>query len=497
MSGKKTTPANAEPNTDGRAALPEDEVKLKPILGIKPGYYLACLYGAVLVLILFFILLYPGIKRPGAVVSVKSEPWGAAVLVDGVYMEAAPCQIFIPKGRRSIELLLPGFLPKQIEIDIGSKLFASAIFPLRAEICEELAAVSPADALTSEAAEFAAWTFAGEPSAAYQIPLSLSEGIYRLGQSASNPAVKKSMEDTISAAARFAVTRASLRDLIRAKTLLDNQGLSPSPLSLLASAEDIIGFLSENPESALWLGDLLPGELASQIRSSSWYSNAAATGVKGSVEVSSGRTIEEFGGIKFRQVLVKKDTGTETFYIAEKAVSTAAWELFVADTPKWKVENIEFLTRAELADSGYMASWDIPGMPPDTAAFISWHAAKAWCEWYSSHIPSMANWEVRLPTESEWEAAEQAMNFSGTNNSGRFWEWCENPYAPLDFISAPPNAISALGSPERSLKGGSWVNQELDSETRASLPPYTCSPFVSFRPLIAPKGAQSNAGTLQ
>ena len=271
MSKKKSVPSKRLKETESiSTGEPEDEVKLKPFLGMRPGIYLACLYGSALLLILFFILLYPGISNPGSVMVVRSEPAGAAVLVDGVYMDSSPCEVFVKKGRRLVELNLPGFIPKQIEKDIESRLFASAIFPRKIEFRERLETLSPAGAFVDYAAEYAAWTFVGEPSIVYQIPLSLSEGAYRLGPGAADPNVREEMEETITASARFAVTRAGLRDLVRAKSLLDNNGLSPSPLSLLGSAGDIISFLDNNPRAALWLGATLTGDALSALTASSW-----------------------------------------------------------------------------------------------------------------------------------------------------------------------------------------------------------------------------------
>jgi formylglycine-generating enzyme required for sulfatase activity len=74
---------------------------------------------------------------------------------------------------------------------------------------------------------------------------------------------------------------------------------------------------------------------------------------------------------------------------------------------------------------------------------------------------------------------------------GGLWEWCSDPYVPLNFLSADPEMIEKIASPERSLRGGSWVNNPglITAETRASLSPDNSSAFVSFRPVIARKGA--------
>ena len=499
------------PKKSEKPVLPDDEVKLKPIMGIRPGHYLACLYGVVLLVILFFILLYPGISNPGSIVIVKSEPWGAAVLVDGVYKDSSPCEIFVSRGHHEIELHLPGFLPMQIDKEIGGRLFASALFPLKTEISLKLDPPNPAEALINEAAEYAAWTFTGEPSVAYQVPLSLSEGVYRLGPSASDTAVRKSMEDTIAASARFAVTRAGLRDLIRAKLLLDNQGLSPSPLSLLSSTNDIIDFLSDNPQAALWLGELLTDDSQSTLTSSLWFEEAAGlTSVMensesslSDVSVQSGSSIQA-GGLMFRMIgggqpllghNFPPGTTVETFYICETVITPAAWEAFLEQQPKWKKENTETLIKEGLVNEDYLET--VPSAPSEGVSGISWYAATAFCQWLNASInvsmpqqygSSGAALELRLPTEAEWEYAAKAHEYLGPLefNSGRFWEWCLEPFVPLNFLQIPSSA--AQFSPERPLRGGAWINPRgtVGNETRASLPPSFCSPFVSFRPVIAP-----------
>ena len=479
--------------------LEDDSVKLRPILGIKPRVYLAVIYGSILLVLLFFVLLYPGIKNPGSVLVVKSEPWGAAVLVDGIYMDASPSEIFTARGRRQIEISLPGFVTKTLDLDVRSRLFASAIFPRKFEIRETLTALSPENAFIDMAEEYSAWTFAGEPSATFQIPQSLSEGIYRFGPYSSDQAVRVSMEETITASARFALTRAALRDLIRAKTLLDNQGLSPSPLGLLASAQDIVHFLNDNPGAAVWLGALLTGDAQSALTSSPWYTESSQVfsgSAAGTGNAGQWGGVIQLGNLNFRMINggnfprsgnFPPNTSVDTFYISETVISREAWERFLNENPSWRKDNIEALVREGLVTEDYIDATIFPGAPSQGVSAISWYSAMAFCEWLSATLPpQLSGWEVRLPTEAEWEFAATA----GLANTGRFWEWCDDPYVHLSILPATALAIEALGSPERPVRGGSWINPltTISNETRASLPPAFSSHFVSARLVIAQSG---------
>jgi len=480
------------PDKTDNTVQPGGNVKLKPIFGVRPGVYLACIYGIVLLAILFFIFLYPALSNPGSYIVVKSEPWGAAVLVDGVYREAAPCEVFVSPGKHRLELRLSGFVPAQTEIVTGRRLFASIIFPLKTAIFQKLESNNPIGAFINEAEDYAAWSFTGESSTAYQVPLSLSEGAYRLGPYAADPALRKSMEDTIVSSSRFAVTRAGLRDLVRAKTLLDNQGLSPSPLSLLGSAEEVIGFLSDNPQAALWLGALLTGEAQSAVTASSWYKEAPQKLESTPHSVRAPRLDSvQIGGLAFRQVQgglsllganFPQGTTVDTFYILQNPISPAAWRAFTEQEPKWEKENLDALIKEGLVNESYLE--DLPDAPDSGISGISWHAAVAFCSWLNSSLPrEFASYEVHLPTEAQWEYAAS----SGAIEYGVFWEWCEEPYVPLSFLSVPQGAPQF--SPERPVRGGSWRNPQgsVNSETRGSLPPSFCSPFVSARPVLVLK----------
>jgi len=462
----------------------DDSVKLKPLLGMRPGVWLTVLYSFILLVILFFLLVFPGLTRGGAVLSVKTEPMGAAVRINGVYMGTSADRIFLRSGTYTVEAVLPGFEKTGVVREIPRRVFGSLFFPLREKIELTLTASNPAAAFAQEAGDFAAWSFGPEPTAAWQIPLSLSEGAYRAG-----PSGDPAMREILQAASRFTVTRAGLRDLVRAKILTDNYGLSPSA-SLTRSISDILLFLSENPGSAELLAGLLPQEPASLLNASDWHKNKQPSftvqSLAASVTTAAFPAQIELAGLRFRAIPAADtssaipsafrflhDASIGNFMVCETPVPRSLFESFINENPQWKEGQTDYYPD------------QISVYPTDTFSReiitgVNWYAAQAFCEWLTGRLPaSTAGMQVRLPTEAEWEFAAG----SGIRDMGEGgWEWCADPFAPLQFIAASPDAIQAVGSPERSLRGK--ISSSVEWQ-RASLPPEFSSPFVSFRPVIA------------
>jgi hypothetical protein len=490
-----------------------DTVRLPPLFGIKPGKYLTVLYSAVLLVILFFILVLPGIVKQGSYVTFTSEPSGAAVRVDDVFFDSTPCTIFVAAGRRSFDVALPGFEGFTAKEDVGTRLFASAIFPRRLSVHARLNEKSPLYALTLAGREAAEWSFTGESAAMYQIPLSLSEGAYR-----SAPASGEDADGLLKAAARFTSSLAFLKDLTRAKFLADNAGRSPSPLKAAHSVKKILAFIGGNPAFAVELADLL-GEAAKPLLESPWYKKnvldevfppeaEARTGAQnpykarfgGNLTVNGVNFIETGGGIFKAAADFRYETPLERYYIAANEVSDGEWAAFLAENPEWRAENTAHLAEQNLVNAQYLVKTPDASYPSPTVSGVSWFAAAAYCRWLDSKLPpsmSAGGWTVRLPNEIEWEYAAKGADagldggrlkkMAGDSAGAGLWEWCVDSFAPLYFLEAGGESMAAIGSPKRSVRGGCWLNPPgtVTPETRAALAPYSCSPFVSFRPVIA------------
>lgn len=489
---------------DKAAFFPEDRVSLKPLLGLRPGIYLSVLYAALLTAILFFILLYPGLTRPGSRVTFTSQPEGAAVRVDDTYRGTTPCTVFVASGDHDVVMVLPGFSEFSVRQSVPGRLFGSALVPRRLKIEGRLPTADPVGVLTLGAADYARWSFSGSPSETYQVPLVISEAAYRGAGAAKDADAAAAMDAVLRAAARFATSGTALRDLTRARFTVDAAGQAPSPVTVLRSAKNVVDYLASTPGAAAWLAAHLDKEAAARVSASAWFAgeqkiarairdqaSAAASvypalpdgvrvGNRTYREIPAGKVILE-GSYPLVQT-------TGAFRIADAETTENDWQAFVAEQPEWSLANKDALIRQGVVDSEYLLSVENAQYPVPAVPGVSWYAAEAYCRWQSAKLPpAWSNHEVRLPTEAEWQRAAMI----DATPAGGLWEWCAEPYAPLAFLPADPQAVKAVSSPERPVRGGSWANPAgtVTPQTRASLPPKSCSPFVGFRPVLAPKRA--------
>jgi formylglycine-generating enzyme required for sulfatase activity len=517
MFQKKTTP-NSTAKDSEKDTNTQDSLKLPPVSGLRPGVYLTFIYSLAIIIILFFLFVFPGIIRRGSLVSFSSEPAGAAARVDDVFFDTTPCEIFVEEGNRRFDIVMPGFEDFSVETDVGAGIFASLFFPRRLSIHAELKETAPLAALAIGAKEAAAWSFTGESAATYQTPLSLSEGAYR-----SAPPDESAANKILRAAARFTSTRGFLKDLLRAKFFVDNAGRSPSPVKALSSAAKIIAFMSNNPDFAVAAAALLE-ENARPLLESEWYKKNIIDAV---FPLQTARQIQLqnqrearfggnlfIGGVQFLEVEdgifdaaadFNHETPVRRYYIAANEVSDNDWEAFLSENPEWRIENTAQLMEKGFVDQLYLVKSGESAYPAPTVSGVSWFAAEAYCRWLSAKLQGQfSDWIVRLPTEIEWEYAAKSVvkgldggritkmilkqNGNNTEILGPgLWEWCADPFVPLYFLKADAASIALIDSPKRSVRGGSWVNQSgtVTPETRGGLSPSSCSPFVSFRPVIA------------
>ncbi len=490
-----------------------DTVHLRPFLGLAPGQYLTIFYALIVMALVFFICIYPSVRRPGSKLAFVTEPAGAAIRIDDVYIGQSPCTVFVPQGEHQITAVIPGFEAASLYIDGDTTLFARSLRRPNKTITLQLHVQDPTAALAQAASEFAAWSLAGMPDKLWQLPLLLSEAAWRLGPYIDREATN--YRELLYVAARFARWPAQGRDLLRAHFIAGNSGAIVSPLSILANMQEIVGWASSRPASAELLEALVPANYTELLQQSQWYKNAVQP-CNPPKALKAGERGIGLADLNFVPLIfpIIPEGGIATFsgadtsggadrpiYIAKDLVSTEDWNKFLQENPSWSPQELKSLVQNNLTDGQYLQNFE--GLPiiGSSQFSISWHAAKAYCAWLQKQLPaSLAAYTVRLPYEKEWEAfARQAGELGLTGLFDERFQWCEDPWAHFPQLFADPKLIQMIDSPLKVLKGNAWKlrhqKEQHDGQKyleRAALYPETCSPLVGFRPVIAPKDFNGN-----
>ncbi|MBN1524333.1 MAG: SUMF1/EgtB/PvdO family nonheme iron enzyme [Spirochaetales bacterium] len=220
-----------------------------------------------------------------------------------------------------------------------------------------------------------------------------------------------------------------------------------------------------------------------------------------------------------------------SFYIASTEITNQQFKSFLVQNPQWQKKNLAQLVKDELADEYYLTGWEDNNYPTGSgsypATYISAYAAEAYCKWLSARVElSMPGKIVRLPMEAEWEWAATAGNpesfiesgarldaetsrtpgVAGAGGSNRFglydmsgnvFEWCADWYAKSLGLAANVNTVHPVNAHTdmypfggaKAVRGGAWITRsnEITAATRGCQPPYFCTPYLGFRPVIAEK----------
>lgn len=195
----------------------------------------------------------------------------------------------------------------------------------------------------------------------------------------------------------------------------------------------------------------------------------------------------------------------QSFSIARYLVTWAQYEAFFADQNGYRLR--KWWRDIMQPTQPGSQRWPIANRPAEN---VSWYDAIAFCRWTSDRL----GYEVRLPSEFEWQIAATGgnpdyvypwgvdwdPNFANTRESGleqttavgvypggsspngaldlagNAWEWCLNKYGS-------PQDTDPAGKDSRVLRGGSWYSVHVDARAsyRVNLDPDSRSYYIGFR----------------
>ena len=238
---------------------PQDDtvVRLKPILGLRPGLYLIGFYAVVVIVILFFILLYPGLHARGSFLAVTTYPDKATVKVDGQYAGSTPCTVFMRHGERTVEIRSPFYAPVTLKESVRGRVFATLLFPDTKSTKQGLS-VTDLDGLLS-------WSL-GDFQKNPEIPQILSD----TSRAATDDSSRLKMYDFLDNAARYVTSESQLRELLLAAVRASSGGTFLTPSSFVSFVEDSIQVKQKYDNSPFWLLLILARDKANKLAAEDW-----------------------------------------------------------------------------------------------------------------------------------------------------------------------------------------------------------------------------------
>jgi iron(II)-dependent oxidoreductase len=524
MAKKKRKPIRHKPPTAHARADQNNQVHLKPFLGMSPGLYLTILYALAVLIILFLLLFYKGLRDRGEYLRVNTFPPGASVRVDGRYAGSSPFEVLVKKGSHTITVNKPHYTTYTLEREFRGPVFATLFVRPRRELKINLELHDPAG-LTRDALK--------DLSANPQIPEILTETVWG---GANSPNGLDQLNDFIDKSKYFVTNPFQLYSYLYAWSSLDADVKTMTPASLLASVTKIIRLNEKYENSPFWLATVLPEEARQKLLETSWFAGRIAffrntyqqlqgrLKQPGAVQTGTGRAIAvrnmRFFHVPSGELLqgsgedglaaagqLPHPVVVPSFLMSETETSNREYRAFIEENPQWRPENKAELVKQGLADEQYLASWQVDatdaGWEDLPVTGVSFYASQAFCRWLDSKLPpSLSGYTARLPFESEWEWAARGglvgadypggrpsekdrffapditgpspVGSSSPNGyglrdmTGNVWEWCVDWYSPVAYLftswSADNNDFDSSREipfgAEKVIRGGSWANKQ-------------------------------------
>ena len=459
--------------------LPEVEpVRLRPILGIRPGIIILASMFLLAVLILFLLLVLPGIVQKGGYVSFDLNTADTAIyLEDGTYVGSTEGSVYyLPHGEQTFRFSIDGVDAGSVTAEIPHRIFLTLFSHKVTTISYDVENSDDIERAVRERflSSVAAWSMITDYDERYHFP--------PLFSSFAHNAIALGFDD---------ISEEILYGALHVTSDAMREDLEAALSQLSASS---VTYSSPELE-ALVRGDAIPAPEKAE-------ETIRTTGRKGSFFLYDGMTLTmgEGDASTFPEANERAVSVTVgPFAIAGRPVSEYEYALFVEENPYWSAANKETLIADGMVDEGYLdgigLSTSVRSSIPIRS--ISYNAAEAYASWLSEKTGE----NIVIPTEAEWTVA--ALSCSGKRYTtslmaadnddtspsfmmGQLWEMTSTPYIPLSRVCGYDKAVElgeAFPYDDIIVKGGSYLNRPgaITVDTVGAVGRAATSPYVTLR----------------
>ncbi|MEA4860100.1 MAG: SUMF1/EgtB/PvdO family nonheme iron enzyme [Sphaerochaeta sp.] len=477
-----------------RIDLPQvEEVTLPELLHMRPGIYILILLVLALLLALFLIAFYPGIRNGGRYVTFTGSLSESGVLLDGTYLGSAEYQHFVKSGSYEVSLTKGGEVYARFPLEIDHPVFLTWLFH--------------------------------RTLATPEVPLSLSKeqrkaiNRFNLEQIVQASAIL-SYDDRNNYPPLFANLIADMKAMeLEEQTIKETLELALLYISNATMLDEALQAI-ERHQFALDGNLQIVLETAKELFASS--SQPKTMGMRSSpLAFTAQKTVLKAGDLQIEGYHYPKTTfvmgkevlsvypettmlgvevSTEAFSLATLESTQYQWALFLEENPTWEASNRQALMEEQLVDEYYMQGLSVsPVFVTSRPIFqVSYHAAQAFCDWLSVKSGK----QVFLPTEAMYTLAALShpnLKYSSSLSPspsvdagpvallGGVWEMTSSPYIPLSRVYSLERSRSLhqhFGlSVQPIVKGGSYLNESatVSLHTVGVVESDACADQIGFR----------------